>query len=426
MSKENEETLKVYDVHAKTYLKQTVQHKKNDPEKAKKKALWLENFCKEGFSNLHVSAKIMEIGAADGENSIMLEKLGFKVTPSDVADDFLKAMQKKKLKPLKFNLLANEFPGKFDGIFCWRVFVHFTKEDFWRAMTKIFDALNFGGRAIFNVMNADSKDNENKGWYDFAGEYHMGAERFFQHFQEKELRENFEKIGFEIIKLEKTGGEKNDKWFCFVLEKSVPINPKLQEYVETEILTQYDPNAGHGVPHINYVIRRSFNFAQNVPEANFDMVYTIAAYHDIGRKVDNAHHEIESAKILLKDTRMKEFFSDEELKIIAEAIEDHRASLKREPRSIYGKIVSSADRNTSVEQMLGRLYRYTKSLMPKASEKEVIESARVHLREKYSPDGYAATKIFFEDPDYNDCLKKVEEITRDYQGFEKIISDFIE
>lgn len=59
-----------------------------------------------------------------------------------------------------------------------------------------------------------------------------------------------------------------------------------------------------------------------------------------------------SAKIMIQDKNLHQFFSDKEFIIIKEAIEDHRASSKRKPRSIYGKLISSTDRNNSVEQCL--------------------------------------------------------------------------
>ena len=138
------------------------------------------------------------------------------------------------------------------------------------------------------------------------------------------------------------------------------INAKIKKYVEEKVFPQYEEHAGHGIAHINYVIRRSLKFAEEAPEANVNMVYVVAAYHDIGRKIDNEHHEIESAKIFLNDEFMKGFFANEEREIIAEAIEDHRASSKREPRSIYGRIVSSADRSTSVIGVLDRVYDYNR------------------------------------------------------------------
>ena len=55
-----------------------------------------------------------------------MKSLGYNVTASDVADDFLKAIKKNGLEPIKFNVLEDDFIGKYFGIFCWRVFVHFS------------------------------------------------------------------------------------------------------------------------------------------------------------------------------------------------------------------------------------------------------------------------------------------------------------
>ena len=110
---------------------------------------------------------------------------------------------------------------------------------------------------------------------------------------------------------------------------------------------------------------------------------------------------------------MKDFFNNSERKLIAEAIEDHRASSKHEPRSIYGKIVSSADRNNSVEQVLSRIYDYIKSLHPDFTEDEVLADACLHLREKYGKNGYASSKMFFYDSDYEKFMQEIEELTSD-------------
>ena len=425
MSEENKKTLEVYDEFAKKYLKQTIAHDDADPDKARKKQKWIRDFCKEGFSSLPKRAKILEIGSADGKNAEMLSELGFRVTASDVADDFLKAIKKKGFDPIKFNVLSDEFPEKFDGVFFWRVFVHFTKEDVRVALSRIFENLKVQGRVIFNVMNLDSEECSESGWVDFPGEYHLDAERFFHHFYEDELVKLVQEIGFSVVEIRKNGGKNDDKWLCVVLEKPAKIKPEILEYVEEEILPQYDSGAGHGLEHIRYVIRRSLNFAEDAEEdVDRNMVYVVAAYHDIGRKIDNDTHEIHSAKILLADERMKEFFNDEERRIIAEAIEDHRASSKHLPRSVYGRIVSSADRNTSVDQVLDRIFDYTKSLHPEYSEDELMEETRIRLREKYKPDGYAAEKMFFFDPDYQGFLEEIERITRDKDEYRRIQAEF--
>ena len=127
------------------------------------------------------------------------------------------------------------------------------------------------------------------------------------------------------------------------------INKELKKYIENEIFPIYKKNdLGHNLDHIKYVIDRSIIFASKQANINLNMVYVIAAYHDIGHHIDAKNHEKVSAEILLKDSKLREFFTEEEMITMSEAIYDHRASLETEPRSIYGKIVSSADRNTLI------------------------------------------------------------------------------
>ena len=137
------------------------------------------------------------------------------------------------------------------------------------------------------------------------------------------------------------------------------------------------------------------------------MVYVIAAYHDIGHHIDSKTHEIISADIMSKDKNLSNFFSEDELVTIKEAIEDHRASSKSEPRSIYGMIVSSADRNNTVEDCLRRTYTYGKKLNPDASDEELILRAYDVLVNKFGEKGYA--KFFFKDKKYEKILKKLRE-----------------
>ncbi len=134
---------------------------------------------------------------------------------------------------------------------------------------------------------------------------------------------------------------------------------ELKKYIEEKIFPSYEKNDwGHNLEHIYYVIDRSMRFASTIKDINYDMVYTIAAYHDIGHNLDANNHEKISGEILLKDDALKDFFTNEQINIMAEAVYDHRSSMKEEPRSIYGKIVSSADRNTIIDVSLKRTYSY--------------------------------------------------------------------
>ena len=195
------------------------------------------------------------------------------------------------------------------------------------------------------------------------------------------------------------------------------VNENLKKYVENEILPEYQKNEeAHGRSHIEYVIKRSFELVkENQLSVDENMVYLIAAYHDFGHHIDRKHHEKVSAEIMEKDQNLIQFFHPEQLQIIKEAIEDHRASAEEEPRSIYGKIVSSADRNSSIEQCFERTYSYGKKHTPEASDQELYERAYEVLKKKFGKDGYA--KFFFKDETYEKFLKDIRELLEDKEKF---------
>ena len=209
------------------------------------------------------------------------------------------------------------------------------------------------------------------------------------------------------------------------MEKSNSINVSLKNYIEQSLLPQYSKNEkAHNLEHIQYVIRRSFELAkQNNLNINENIVYVVAAYHDIGHYIDPKKHEIVSAEIMMKDERLKEFFSDEELIIIKEAIEDHRASSDHEPRSIYGKIVSSADRNNTVEQCLERSYYYGKRLHPDLTDRQLFERAFEHLNLKFGINGYA--KFFLKDTEYEMFLDNIRNVLKDKEEFCRLQEEYI-
>ena len=209
------------------------------------------------------------------------------------------------------------------------------------------------------------------------------------------------------------------------MKNSNAINVSLKKYIEENLLPQYSKNEkAHNIEHIQYVIRRSFELVkQNDLDVDNDIVYTVAAYHDIGHFLDPKKHEIVSAEIMMKDEKLKEFFSEEELVVIKEAIEDHRASSNHEPRSIYGKIVSSADRNNTVEQCLERSYYYGKRLKPESTDRQLFERAFEHLNLKFGINGYA--KFFLKDAEYEMFLDSIRKVLKDKEEFCKLQEEHI-
>lgn len=167
-------------------------------------------------------------------------------------------------------------------------------------------------------------------------------------------------------------------------------NPSLDlvEFVETQILPQYAQfDKAHNLEHVTRVIRSSLDLARRTG-ADLDMAYAIAAYHDLGLSGPRAVHHITSGKILMQDARLKRWFNAEQLKLMKEAVEDHRASASRAPRSIYGKIVAEADRDIDPHTVIRRTIQFGLSNYPQLNREEHWQRFLQHMDEKYSVNGY--------------------------------------
>lgn len=170
--------------------------------------------------------------------------------------------------------------------------------------------------------------------------------------------------------------------------KSPIASLDLVEFIETQILPQYAQfDRAHSLEHVTRVIRRALELAAHTG-ADVNMVYTIAAYHDLGMSGPRAVHHITGGRILAEDRRLRRWFNDEQLRIMREAVEDHRASASRAPRSIYGKIVAEADRDISPETVFRRTVQFGLANYPEKSREEHWQRFREHMDSKYSANGY--------------------------------------
>ena len=162
----------------------------------------------------------------------------------------------------------------------------------------------------------------------------------------------------------------------------------LVEFIETQILPKYaEFDRAHNLEHVTRVIRNSLELVRSTG-ADTNMVYTIAAYHDLGMCGHRADHHIRGGKILASDARLKKWFTPEQIKIMRDAVEDHRASASRSPRTIYGKIVAEADRDIDPERILRRCVQFGLANYPEKTQEEHWTRFKEHLFDKYSKDGY--------------------------------------
>lgn len=163
---------------------------------------------------------------------------------------------------------------------------------------------------------------------------------------------------------------------------------ELIRYIEAEIIPRYESfDKAHRTDHVRTVIERSLQLAV-LYDVNPDMVYTIAAYHDTGLSVERERHHLFSGLILAGDTNLRQWFSQQQLAIMREAVEDHRASSDRTPRTIYGRIVAEADRLIDPETILRRTVQYGLAHYPALDREGHFLRLKEHLVRKYAEGGY--------------------------------------
>ncbi|MBQ9138026.1 MAG: HD domain-containing protein [Alistipes sp.] len=169
---------------------------------------------------------------------------------------------------------------------------------------------------------------------------------------------------------------------------STTMNSRLKHYIEREILPLYAFfDKAHNGDHAEQVIARSLTLAEHY-DVDIDMVYTIAAYHDIGLQAGRERHHIVSGELLAADAVLREFFTEEQIVTMREAVEDHRASAKSEPRTIYGRIVAEADRCIEPLTVIRRTVQFGLAHYPTLSTEEHFARCCHHLDEKYGEGGY--------------------------------------
>lgn len=175
------------------------------------------------------------------------------------------------------------------------------------------------------------------------------------------------------------------------------VTESLIEFVEKKIIPLYSTfDKGHGIAHARKVIEESLKLAEHYDTCK-DMVYAIAAFHDTGLCKNRETHHIESGRIIRNHAELREWFNEEQIEIMAEAAEDHRASSGNEPRSIYGKIVAEADRDINPERILRRTVQYGQSYYPELDKEGHWKRFVDHMHEKYAEGGYLRLWIPYSD-----------------------------
>lgn len=202
------------------------------------------------------------------------------------------------------------------------------------------------------------------------------------------------------------------------------IRRELQDYIEHRIIPRYAAfDRAHNLDHVRTVIDRSLALAAD-REVNAEMVYAIAAYHDTGLVNGRRNHHLDAGRILEADTELRRWFSQEEIRTMREAVEDHRASSDHAPRSIYGCIVAEADRMIDPVTIIRRTVQYSLAHYPGLDRAGHYDRCVKHLQEKYAEGGYL--RLWIEEPQNLRRLEELRTIIRNPERLERLFDEAFE
>lgn len=191
-----------------------------------------------------------------------------------------------------------------------------------------------------------------------------------------------------------------------------PLESSLVAYIEETVIPQYAGfDKAHREDHARSVVERALTMALNMADVNVNMLYAAAACHDLGLSVCRETHHLESGRIIRADARLRQWFTSEEIETIAQAAEDHRASAKTPPRSLYGCLVAEADRMIVPETIIRRTIQFGLSHYPELEKEGHWERTLEHLHEKYAEGGYL--KLLIKGSPNEEPLERLRAIIRD-------------
>ena len=182
------------------------------------------------------------------------------------------------------------------------------------------------------------------------------------------------------------------------------MSDELHRYVYDELVPRYASfDQAHREDHALTVISQAMSLADGLscwlsenPDAgdiwrvpvDKDVLLVAAACHDLGLVNGRERHHLDSGIIIRADRRLRQWFDEAQIELIAQAAEDHRASGKSAPRSIYGMLVAEADRVIEGETIIRRTIQYGLKNYPDLDREGHVVRAIGHLREKYGRGGY--------------------------------------
>lgn len=182
-SKQNDETINVYNHDLDSYIKGTPQ---DYLENHRPLLRWLDST----LQKLPNHAKVLELGSGTGREARYIADKGFDITLSDGAHSFVTYLRGLGHKTLLLNILNDPIVDKYDMVLANAVVPHFTSDDLKVVLKKVHNSLNDGGIFAFSAKQGTGEKWVNE-------KFHL--KRYIRLWEPDEIKTAVEAAGFTII-----------------------------------------------------------------------------------------------------------------------------------------------------------------------------------------------------------------------------------
>lgn len=158
------------------------------------------------LSFMNKSDIILEIGAGAGRDADYIDSLGYQVLRSDITEGFIVYNQAKQKDIISFDVLNDNLNRKFKNIIAMAVFLHFTDNDFRKALLNVHHHLEEGG-----IFACEIKNGEGEVW----SEHKLELPRYFNYWNIDSVKKEVEEL-FDVVYIAVADQE---KWIELILRK---------------------------------------------------------------------------------------------------------------------------------------------------------------------------------------------------------------
>lgn len=195
------------------------------------------------------------------------------------------------------------------------------------------------------------------------------------------------------------------------------VEESLREWIENEVLPRYAAfDTAHRADHARRVMARAM-LMEPAPTT-----YVAAAMHDLGLAEGREVHHLTSGRIIRNCSALQRWFTPDEVELMAQAAEDHRASAQRPPRSRLGMVIAEADRDVEPESIVRRTVEYGLSHYPELNREGHWQRTLEHLHEKYAEGGYI--KLWLDDSPNREPLAELRALIADEPRLRTLFDKF--